>query len=152
MGQIGKGLACQAESEPCSVHNEEPLKVLVWMVAQISTLPHYLRPQPLICFSPRTCYNLEGFYSLVWSVLVSCPTPQLGYEPHEDMDPTQSYSLLHAQSWAQSGPSAIFTKSDLRSENCLLFIEWRGSEGVRVGDSIGRTIVAERCGSLWWHR
>lgn len=53
-GQIGKGLACQAESEPSSVHNEEPSKVFMWVAAQISALPHYFQPQPLIFFSPST--------------------------------------------------------------------------------------------------
>lgn len=88
LGQIGKGLACHAESEPCSVHNEEPLKVFVWVVAQISTPPHYFQTQALICLSHSTYYNLEVFYSLVWFLLVSCLAPQLGRVSHEDRDPT----------------------------------------------------------------
>lgn len=65
----------------------------MWVVAQISTPPHYFRLQPLISFFPRTYYSMEVFYSLVCPVLVSCLNPQLGCKTHRDRDRTWSDSL-----------------------------------------------------------
>lgn len=87
LGQIGEDGICQADERTLFHRDEEPSKVFVQLVAQISAPPHYLPPNPWLV-SLIALITLRSIYSFVCFVVVSHLTPQLGYEPHEDRDPT----------------------------------------------------------------